>query len=46
MSGQEILAIPNPYDGWIESTAASGNLSSEVQGWVDQLSAEQKNPYP
>ncbi|MDH5569705.1 MAG: hypothetical protein OEX98_07960, partial [Nitrosopumilus sp.] len=46
MGGQGVLAIPNPYDGWIEATVASSNLSVEVQGWVDQLSAKQKNPYP
>ena len=46
MGGQGVLAIPNPYDGWIEATVASSNLSVEVQGWVDQLSADQKNPHP
>ena len=46
MGGQGVLAIPNPYDGWIEATVSSGNLSTEVQGWVDQLSDSQKDPYP
>lgn len=46
MGGQGVLAIPNPYDGWIEATVTSGNLSSEMQGWVDQLSNAQKDPYP
>jgi hypothetical protein len=35
--GQGVLAIPNPYDGWIEETVASGDLSPEVQGWINQL---------
>jgi len=46
MGGQGVLAIPNPYDGWIEATVASDNLSAEMQGWIDQLSDSQKNPYP
>ena len=46
MGGQGVLAIPNPYDGWIEATVASSNLSAEMQGWIDQLSPEQKDPYP
>ena len=46
MGGQGVLAIPNPYDGWIQETVSSSNLSVEVQGWVNQLSDTQKNPYP
>ena len=45
MGGQGVLAIPNPYDGWIEATVASDSLSEEMQGWVDQLSDSQKDPY-
>jgi hypothetical protein len=46
MGGQGVLALPNIYDGWIEETVASTTLSTEVQDWVDQLSDQQKNPYP
>jgi len=46
MGGQGVLAIPNPYDGWIEETVASGSLSSEVQNWVNLLDGDQQNPYP
>lgn len=46
MRGQGVLDIPNPYDGWIEATVTSDNLSSEMQDWVDQLSNAQKDPYP
>ena len=45
MGGQGVLAIPNPYDGWIQATVASDNLSVEMQGWIDQLSDSQKDPY-
>ena len=46
MGGQGVLAIPNPYNGWIQETVASDNLSDEMQGWIDQLSDLQKNPHP
>ena len=46
MGGQGVLAIPNPYDGWIEETVASGSLSAEVQTWVNSLSTSQQDPYP
>jgi hypothetical protein len=46
MGGQGVLAIPNPYDGWIQETVSSSDLSAEVQGWVNQLSPSQKDPYP
>jgi hypothetical protein len=46
MGGQGVLAIPNPYDGWIEETTASGSLSTEVSDWVSELSATQQDPYP
>ena len=48
--GQGVLAIPNPYDGWIEETAAlvdTGNLSPEVNGWITSMIANgQDDPYP
>jgi FtsP/CotA-like multicopper oxidase with cupredoxin domain len=46
MGGQGVLAIPNPYDGWIEETTASSSLSTEVQSWINSLSASQQDPYP
>ena len=46
MGGQGVLAIPNPYDGWIEETSSSTGLSPEVQTWVDSLTASQQDPYP
>ncbi|WP_371503934.1 multicopper oxidase domain-containing protein [Nitrosopumilus adriaticus] len=50
MGGQGVLAIPNPYDGWIEETAAlvdSGSLSPEVNGWITTMIANgQDDPYP
>ena len=45
MGGQGVLALPNIYGGWIEETVASTTLSTEVQGWINQLSDQQKNPY-
>jgi hypothetical protein len=45
MGGQGVLAIPNPYDGWIEETTASTTLSPEIQGWIDELNADQTDPY-
>lgn len=48
--GQGVLAIPNPYDGWIEETAAlvdTGALSTEVNGWITTMIANgQNDPYP
>jgi len=48
--GQGVLAIPNPYDGWIQETSAlvdSGNLTPEVNGWITSMIANgQNNPYP
>ena len=50
MGGQGVLAIPNPYDGWIEATAAlqgTGDLSPQVDGWVASMIANgQDDPYP
>lgn len=37
MGGQGVLAIPIPYNGWVQ------NLPSM---WKDQLTAEQQNPFP
>jgi len=46
MGGQGVLAIPNPYDGWIELTSASSNLSPEVQGWINEMITNgQDDPY-
>jgi len=49
MGGQGVLAIPNPYDGWIELTVEAcevDNLcSTEVAGWISSLTPEQKDPY-
>ena len=50
MGGQGVLAIPNPYDGWIEETASlvdTGDLSTEVNGWITTMIANgQDDPYP
>jgi hypothetical protein len=50
MGGQGVLAIPNPYDGWIEQTSAlvdTGNLSPEVNDWITTMIANgQDDPYP
>ena len=46
MGGQGVLAIPNPYDGWIELTADSDELSSEVQDWIDEMKSNgQDDPF-
>jgi len=46
MGGQGVLAIPNPYDGWIELTADSDDLSSEVQDWIDEMKSNgQDDPF-
>jgi len=50
MGGQGVLAIPNPYNGWIEETAAlvdTGELSPEVNIWITSMIANgQDSPYP
>lgn len=46
MGGQGVLAIPNPYDGWIELTATSDDLSNEVQDWIDLMNEDQLDPFP
>ncbi|MDH3676896.1 MAG: hypothetical protein OEQ12_01165, partial [Nitrosopumilus sp.] len=46
MGGQGVLAIPNPYDGWIELTASSDELTPEVQVWVDEMKSNgQDDPF-
>jgi hypothetical protein len=46
MGGQGVLAIPNPYDGWIELTAASDELSPDVQDWIDEMKSNgQDDPF-
>ncbi|MBI4332967.1 MAG: hypothetical protein HY673_17000 [Chloroflexi bacterium] len=45
--GQGIKPLPTMYDGWIQDTVAlsgTGQLSAEVQGWIDALTSSQKNP--
>ncbi|MBI4286711.1 MAG: hypothetical protein HY670_12555 [Chloroflexi bacterium] len=47
VGGQGIKPIPNMYDGWIQDTVAlsgTGQLSAEVQGWIDALTPCQKDP--
>jgi plastocyanin len=55
MGGQGVLAIPNPYDGWIEKTSlacSSGDIngpftecSAEVNTWLTDLTPSQRDPY-
>ncbi|MBI2919081.1 MAG: hypothetical protein HYY01_13985 [Chloroflexi bacterium] len=43
--GQGLKPMPNMYDGWVQDTVAlsgSGQLSPEVQGWVDALTPSQR----
>ncbi len=45
--GQGLKPLPNMYNGWIQNTVAlsgTGRLSPEVEGWIAQLTPEQKNP--
>lgn len=55
MGGQGVLAIPNPYNGWIQETAKScgnGNdtdgpfteCSDDVNAWLTALNSNQRNP--
>ncbi|MBI2831382.1 MAG: hypothetical protein HYX79_03905 [Chloroflexi bacterium] len=51
VGGQGIKPIPNMYNGWIQDTVGifetdPGRLSAEVQGWIAQLTPQQKNPAP
>lgn len=45
--GQGVKPLPMTHDGWIQPTVAlvgTGALSAEVEGWINQLTAQQKNP--
>lgn len=49
VGGQGIKPLPNMYPGWAQDTVAlsgTGQLSAEVQLWIDELTAAQKNPTP
>ncbi len=45
--GQGVKPLPMTHDGWIQPTVAlsgTGQLSSEVEGWISLLTPEQKDP--
>ncbi len=44
--GQGVKPLPMTHDGWIQKTVAlsGGGLSAEVEGWIAQLTPEQKDP--
>lgn len=45
--GQGVKPLPMTHDGWIQPTvdlAGSGVLSAEVEGWINLLTPEQKDP--
>lgn len=45
--GQGILPLPLVKDGWIQDTVDAcddGDCSAEVNGWINQLTASQKDP--
>jgi plastocyanin/DNA-binding beta-propeller fold protein YncE len=45
--GQGVKPLPMTHDGWIQPTVAlsgTGAISAEVQGWIDLLTPEQKDP--
>lgn len=45
--GQGVKPLPMTHDGWIQKTVAlvgTGALSPEVEGWIAQLTDEQKDP--
>lgn len=45
--GQGVKPLPMTHDGWIQPTVAllgTGILSPEVEGWIRQLTAAQKDP--
>ncbi len=45
MGGQGTLAVPNVYNGWIQSTVNSySELSPDVRGWVCALAPNQRDP--
>lgn len=45
--GQGVKPIPIVHDGWIQPTvelAKNGKVSGEVEGWINALTNDQKNP--
>jgi len=45
--GQGVKPLPMTHDGWIQPTVSlvgTGRLSAEVEGWIGQLTPEQKDP--
>jgi YVTN family beta-propeller protein len=45
--GQGVKPLPMTHDGWIQKTVAlagTGRLSAEVEGWLNRLTPEQRNP--
>ncbi len=45
--GQGVKPLPMTHDGWIQPTVAlvgTGQLSAEVEGWIAQLTPQQRNP--
>ncbi len=45
--GQGIKPLPMTHDGWIQQTVGlvgTGALSTEVEGWIEALTAFQRNP--
>ncbi|HWP31665.1 MAG TPA: hypothetical protein VNK96_08095 [Fimbriimonadales bacterium] len=45
--GQGVKPLPMTHDGWIQPTVSlvgTGKLSAEVEGWINLLTDEQKNP--
>ncbi len=48
VGGQGIKPLPLTHDGWIQPTVAlsgTGQLSSEVEGWIALLTPEQRDPH-
>lgn len=46
--GQGVKPLPMTHDGWIQPSVAligSGSLSTEVEGWLNRLSPEQRDPH-
>jgi hypothetical protein len=47
VGGQGVKPLPMTHDGWVQRTvemAGTGLLSAEVEGWVNLMTEEQKNP--
>ena len=45
--GQGVKPLPMVHDGWIQRTAnlvGTGQLTPEVEGWINALTTAQKNP--